>query len=258
MPKISKKQPPKRFCKNPTCQTLLPADTPPQRQYCTETCRKRANAQKNKDIQVERTRRRRIIRREGLGDGVESMKALAFNEMEDHVRQVLREEVRDQVGQHVKDNLLGAVEVLTDLIPRALSRMSEDLDSDDPYTYQRAYALVMKYAMGMAEKDTNKDAEGQQIILISNVSAPDTPLGRKYAEGVKELQEKNLDADLIQCRHCGESKVPAAMKSDEECRACYVRLHYKAGKDAKDWINDRLYAPEWDIDKDNYTKNVEF
>ncbi len=237
------------------CGELLPEPRRATRKYCDAKCRarfQRAVAVKDDDgksLSIEEARRK--------------MKDLAFENLDDEVRQVLREEIRDQIGQHVKDNVLGAAEVMTHMLPEAMAAIKQDLECEDWMARSRAYALVLKYAMAFSEAD-DKDAKPTNIVVVSGVPTPDTPLGHAFVEEYEALPEASasyLDEDdepvedfergWPKCHYCHARKPEANMtveshgggKTRNVCTSCSVARHYKRGEGAPDKITeDKLFG----------------
>lgn len=186
------------------------------------------------------------------------MRALAFENLGDEVREVLRQEIREQISQHVKDNVLGAAEVMTQMLPEAMAAMKQDLESEDWMARSRAYALVMKYAMQFAEADP-KDQGNQNIVVVSGVPTPDTPLGHAVVEHYEELprasasveageEVEEFEKEWPKCHYCKQRKPPlngtweshGANRNHPRwvCTSCNVAKHYKRGQGAPDKITE--------------------
>jgi hypothetical protein len=244
------------------CNTPLPEPRRASRKYCDQKCRakfQRAVALEKKPDQSPTK----------ISDAQKQMKALAFENLGDEVRQILREEIRETISQHVKDNVLGAAEVMTHMLPTAMAAMKQDLESEDWMSRSRAYALVMKYAMAFAEAD-GKDEKPQNIVVVSGVPTPDTPFGHAVVERLDELPNASAsynDDDVIEgevledfemnwpkCHYCHQRKPEANMtveshgegnKTRNVCTSCSVARHYKRGQGAPDKITeDKLFGPD--------------
>lgn len=204
-----------RVCLN--CEDNLPYDANPKRKFCCANCRSQFN--------------RRIVGHTGLTlkQTRSLVNKLAFERMEDDVREVLREEIRKSITQHVRDNVLGAVEVMSHLLPKALAGLATDLEDPDPVFRQRAANIVMKYAMPMMNQ--GEDGEDARIInIVHNVPIPDTKLGVRLAEELVAQEEviDDPDSEWPKCFRCHEHKHPHAGTGDPDkgefqCRACGVR-----------------------------------
>lgn len=235
------------------CGALLPEPRKATRKYCDDKCRarfQRAVAVKDEEGTALK-----------ISDAKKQMRALAFENLNDEVRQVLREEIREQISQHVKDNVLGAAEVMTHMLPQAMAAVKQDLESEDWMARSRAYALVMKYAMQFSEADA-KDDKPQNIVVVSGVPTPDTPLGHAVVEQVEALprasasyDDEEIEGEVIEdferdwpkCHYCHQRKPEANMnreshgegnKSRWVCTSCSVARHYKRGEGAPDKITE--------------------
>jgi len=202
-----------RVCHN--CGENLPEDSHASRKFCNDACRSQYN-------------------RKALGgSGVTTMhdaralaKKLAFKDMEDVVREVLREEIRKTITQHVHDNVLGAAEAMTALLPEAIGALAVDLQDQDPIFRQRATNIILKYTMGMDK--TNPDGEDTRIININhNVPIPEGNFGAALSETIDAIiEEAETPTEWERCYRCGEEKHPDAGVHNQqgfECRACMVR-----------------------------------
>lgn len=241
------------------CGTPLPDERRSTRKYCDEKCKAKFQRlvalEKNPDGSVPT-----------ISDARKQMRALAFENLNDEVRQVLREEIREQINQHVKDNVLGAAEVMTHMLPQAMAAVKQDLESEDWMARSRAYALVMKYAMQFSEADA-KDDKPTNIVVVSGVPTPDTPLGHAYVEEYEQLPKASAsysDDDVAEgevvedfergwpkCHYCHQRKPEANMtveshgqgKTRNVCTSCSVARHYKRGEGAPDKITeDKLFG----------------
>jgi hypothetical protein len=201
-----------RQCLN--CEEDLEFGAPPTKKYCSDACRKQF------DRALER------------GTGLTPAKAkelagkLAFAKMEDVVREVLHEEIRKTITQHVRDNVLGAVEVMSQMLPDALAGLAKDLEDPDPVFRQRAAGMVIKYVMPLANQ--GDDGEDARIInIIHNVPIPEGNFGDSLAVHVEAIHD-TVDAveDYPECYMCHEPKHPDAGQWNAtgfRCRACIIR-----------------------------------
>lgn len=234
------------------CGDPLPEPRRSTRKYCDAKCRAKFQ--------------RLVATKPGkpkISDEKARMRALAFENLGDEVREVLRQEIREQISQHVKDNVLGAAEVMTGMLPEAMAAMKQDLESEDWMARSRAYALVMKYAMSFAEADPKENAS-QNIVVVSGVPAPDTPLGHAYVENYEELPRasasvsdedveegevvEDFERDWPKCHYCKQRKPPlngtweshGANRNHPRwvCTSCNVAKAYKRGMGAPDKITE--------------------
>lgn len=152
-----------------------------------------------------------------------------MDEKDPFIREALQQAIRDSVTEVVADNLVGAGEILTGLLPKTLAGLAVDLDSSDWMIRSRAQQMVMKYAMEFKKTDA-KDGDLGQITVTHNVAIPGTPLGRATAGEIETLEAKEHDTiieyferDWPQCLKCLDRKHPDAMTEvDGElwCSSC--------------------------------------
>lgn len=244
------------------CGEPLPEPRRSTRKYCDRACRAKFQRIVALEKKADGTP-------EKISDAQKRMKALAFENLGDEVRQVLREEIRETISQHVKDNVLGAAEVMTHMLPTAMAAVKQDLESEDWMSRSRAYALVMKYAMAFAEADA-KEEKAQNIVVVSGVPTPDTPLGHAVVHQMNELPNASAsysDEDVVEgeiveefernwpkCHYCHQRKPEANMTVESHgagnitrnvCTSCSVARHYKRGSGAPDKITeDKLFGPD--------------
>lgn len=166
---------------------------PRSRKYCGDDCRKQylkaIKAANKADIDAVPTAK-------DITPYVKAMKALAFENLEDEVRETLREETRKQVSQHLKDNILGATEALTALLPLVMEGLGHDVQHEDWMRRSRAQALVMKYAF--AHKDDPAATEDRMNInIFHGVPIPDSPFGDRMIEVQTDREERDAEARMV-------------------------------------------------------------
>lgn len=186
--------------------------------YCSNKCKELAAAEGLEAPRIHNIKEQR-----------KKMKELAFANMQDEVREIMRQEIRETISQHVKDNVLGAAEVMTEMLPTALAAIKQDLESEDWMSRSRAYALLMKYAMTF--KDQEPEAAGNQnIVVVSGVPTPDTPLGHAVVEQFDQLQEgvEEFEKDWPKCSVCHQRKPESNMRGNI-CTSCQITRSYKSG-----------------------------
>jgi len=193
--------------------------------YCSNKCKELAASEGLETPRIQNIKEQR-----------KKMKELAFANMQDDVREIMRQEIRETIGQHVKDNVLGAAEVMTEMLPTALAAIKQDLESEDWMARSRAYALLMKYVMTF--KDQDPEAAGNQnIVVVSGVPTPDTPLGHAVVEQFDQLQEgvEEFEQDWPKCSVCHQRKPESNMRQYGGpdriiCTSCSITQSYKSGK----------------------------
>lgn len=184
------------------------------RKYCTVKCRKAFN---------------RHIKSKSDQPHIKAAKALARSKLDDEVREVMREEVRASITQLVRDKVLGAAEVMVEALPTAMAQVIEDMHDPDVFTRQRAYALILRYAMPlMDEKGNDKDLG--RITVVHQIPMPDTPLGEAVIDQLEVAAEEREDwrKEYKQCPSCKEMKHPDTFRGSV-CTLCNVRDQVESG-----------------------------
>lgn len=209
------------------CGKTLPLDSTNARKFCDASCR----VASRRRVQTALSHAGSVSTPEHIKDMVQ----LAFGaETQDVIREVLREEIRENITQAVRDNVLGAAEVMTQMLPKAMMGLIEDLDSEDWIVRSRAQALLFKYAMTFADKDGDKKELGR-LTVIHEVNTPDTPLGRRMEEIANETEDpyiEDFEKDWPVCTLCDTRKHPDAVYEYSAganlparivCKTCEVR-----------------------------------
>jgi hypothetical protein len=247
--------PKNRQCRNyKDCGNYLADDARANAKYCSDTCRYRFN------------QRLKTAAKEGgsahLPAHVKEMRRLALEQADDVVREVLRDEVRDQITLHVRDNILGLAERMSGLAPSVVAAITEDLQSPDEIVRSRAYGLWLKYFMPLLKGDEKQ--EDGRVVVVMNVPGPEsaqeiidmteeaqevtepvetppavpldpeTPIRGLLEEGNPAHIEESFESDWPKCKYCKKRKHPAAMRRHDEhsviCSSCQIKLSYKRGK----------------------------
>lgn len=170
---------------------------------------------------------------------VKISKKLAFTELYDPVRDILREEVRATITQHAKDNVLGMTEMLTDLLPIVYAGLARDAMSEDDYIRQKAQAIILKYVMPLNKEEVAAD-DSRVINIIHNVPIPDTKFGHDVEGELVALPPgvEAFEQDWPVCYTCNERKHPdngSWMKLPNhpnpgwQCNACTWRDNIRKG-----------------------------
>ncbi len=212
-----------RRCK--FCLEQIPEDRP-RSLYCKDSHRA---AWHNK---LKREKERARAKHQVTPEHVKKIKALAFNndesEMANLVRSVFEESVRDEINQHVRDNLLGLTEVLVDMAPEAIRALQEDLSSEDDYVRSRAYALWFKYVMPM-QKEAKSEEDNSPVQVILH-----TPLTERIAALRDDKEAEYVDvSDWPECYVCHKTKHPDAMRRHDDkrhiCTTCAAKKDARTG-----------------------------
>jgi hypothetical protein len=196
-----------------------------RRKYCDINCRKgymravraAAKAEINATVSTK-------DQSQAITPYVKAAKALAFDGMEDEIRDTLREEVRAQVKTHLQDNILGAVEAMTALLPMVLVRLAEDVDHPDWMRSSRAQNLLLKYAIAFKDTTADDKDDTRRIEIYHNVPIPEGPLGDRMIEAV------DSHAEIIEAQSGDPNEFVDLPPEDFEvswpsCTICEQRKH---------------------------------
>lgn len=233
---------PDRWCKE--CGKTLGPEVHKNRLFCSKICR-------DKSSRATIARRKRGKGKPATTKAIADLRKLAkFSNGDDPAviyREVLTEAIRENVSQYVQDNLLGAGEALTNLLPKVMAGLALDLESKDDFIRTRAQAAVLKYAMEFKDKAAKQDDLGT-IQVIHNVALPNTPLGQRIEEEIViESEERaaieagleSFELDYPACSGCGERKHPDALRKESNgpkggeryfCSSCTLKRTLSAGR----------------------------
>lgn len=232
-------------CRN--CDEPLPENSDPRRRYCSDRCRV-AFSRHMKSIEPLKGKGGRHT-----PEHIAKARQLAFGNLEDEVREVMRDEIRKTVTQAVKDNVLGAAEVMTHLLPSVLAGLADDVKSEDWMVRSRAQAIILKYAMPFGEEKAEKD-DLRIVNVIHNVPIPDSNLGRAIEGELVAIEgRETFENDWPECHYCNEVKHPdtggwqSGGDGDQAerwvCKSCEVRKAIKRGQATPDgFLRDGLYG----------------
>lgn len=119
------------------------------------------------------------------------------------LRQVIAEELRPIVREAIDEEVIKAIGALVRLSPGAIVALSEDLDSDDPQIRQRAYSLVLKFALDNPHV-TPPRADKPHLQVDVNLPRPGPPPDR----AIELLKEDDPPHDLEHQRVCVGCREP--------------------------------------------------
>lgn len=221
------------------CEAELPEDAPKLKKYCDQNCRQGA---------ARKSKRKKSLggKKSPLTPAMQEYRKLIEAE-DDFVRDAMQEAVREIVTEHVKDNILGAAEILTGMLPRVLAGLAKDIESKDWMIRSRAQAAILKYAMEFKDK-TNSEQDLGTINVIHNVALPDTPLGAATAKAgevitIEAGEVEAFEASYEQCQRCGDRHPPEAMRQQARgtwlCTSCLLARNYERGKVSPSGFLDR-------------------
>lgn len=222
-----------------SCGKDLPEDSDPRRKYCPGTrCRQNFNEQLASEKKTMRSRASRIaVDSHNRSDPeIKEMKSRALEVLEDEIRDTMREVIKEQITPMIREKAQGAVVVMLDMLPKALARLQEDLDSRDAIARRNAVAIALRYTMPTVQENTKVESD-TGINVYHWIPAPaDTEVGRKVSE------EMNYDADanyeLFEegwevCQRCDTRTHPDNMTRDSNqipvCTSCAIRGRIESG-----------------------------
>lgn len=206
-----------------TCGDPLPDGVTAARKYCSDKCRATAGRRKKRarEIAVENreTPAMREFRELLDATGVKT-------DVQDYIREALQNTVRETVTEVVGDNILGAAEIITGMLPSVLAGLMRDLESKDWMIRSRAQAAVLKYAFQFKDKENDKEDLGK-INVVHSVALPNTPLGiavsdeaaRRDLAAHDEVVEA-FEKDWPVCQQCKERKPPGTLRNISDMQVC--------------------------------------
>lgn len=258
-------------CRN--CNKPIPEDADPRRKYCSVPCKQTFNRrlkQEEKKAAVKQRRKELAVMADareknmvsGGDDMVKEFRARAFDKIEDEVRDVMRDEIRKAITQLVRDKALGAANVLVEMLPEAMARIQQDLDSSDTIARRAATALVMKYAMPMLQTEDNTGS-GTTVIVHSIprsgefIDAEPAEFevavvpegGETFEEAVERYAHEKLEEfeqDWPICYRCKQVTHPDNIRNGIPagpiCKSCDIRRRIEAGQSPAELSNNPLYG----------------
>lgn len=172
--------------------------------------------------------------------------------LDDEVGELIRQEIRDAIRPVIRAKVLGAVDLMTEMLPVAMGRLYQDLDSPMWSERSRAYGLVLKYAMPFADDNADKDLG--RIIVEHSVAGTrrydgDEEMVVPEGEFVERVEASLLltpgepeafEADWPTCFRCDMIKHPESGKLQADgrfqCSSCEYRHNYemRASPDDRD------------------------
>lgn len=200
---------------------MEPSNRPGQpRKYCSPECKADARVQQRqapKSLQTDTLPPPEMI--------AQYAKSIADTDMDDEIRETIRSVVRDSMRQVVKDKVLQAAETMTDMLPLALMKCFEDLNSESWIERKNAYSLLMKYGFQFAEKEEDQGADLQNITVVMGGVAPAIAQApQPIIDGVEPWEN-----EWPQCQDCERRTHPDNFsEEDERCMTCVAKnLYYK-------------------------------
>jgi len=220
-----------RKCAEPGCDNPLGSDAPSTRKTCSDACRakrsRRIKAQRKKAAQAAGDANALPAHLRPLSERVVDGRAA-----KDAAHEVLKEELRPVVRERLTEEVLDGIGGLVDLVPAAIARIQEDLDSDDPKIRQTAYNLIMRYTMGnssVAPAPAEQAPAPMQVIFQMPRPGDTTPEANETAQNLDGTPAKpsllGEAEELRACQECGvEQPVSAFVANSERCSACHEAI----------------------------------
>jgi hypothetical protein len=222
-----------RVCRN--CDKPIPATKSYRAKYCSEECRKKFQrafaAQQMKKNAEAKAAMSKGGASKGIPEYVQRARELVTREfdaagkLDDEVRELMRDEIRDSIREHIVQRVEGAMETMTGMLPLAMTRLMQDLDSESWPERSRAYALLFRYAMPMMDLDGKKDKDEQQITLVHHIPVADaTWFGQRFTE--EYLDEGSAPSRPISLDAPYDADNPEPWEAEwPVCYTCKNRVH---------------------------------
>lgn len=204
------------------------------RPVCSECSTPLENPRRNqktcgkKKCRDQRYRRLAAMRKErgqnaALPDHLKDLSAVVRGETKDIGREVIKEELRPIVRESLTSDVLHSVGALVQMVPKAIERIQEDLDSPDETIRQRAYTLLLKYTMGNPSVAPGPaEAAPSPMSVVFNLPRPGSPEDSTSPVQVEDVVE------LQQCVECGtERPLHEFVAGSSRCVPCQKALEEK-------------------------------
>lgn len=144
--------------------------------------------------------------------------------VDDAVRDTVSAIVRESMHEAVKDKVLAAAEMMTDMLPLALAQCFKDLQSESWIERKTAYTSLMKYGFVFAPKETEEKQDLSTINVILGGSVD--PAIKVDQPAAIEDGVESWEADWPECVKCGRHTHPDNFTEDEKCMTCAARDQY--------------------------------
>ena len=219
-------------CRN--CDAPLPENSDPRRKYCAGTrCRQQFNERRKAETKSRTMRARNF---HGTADPeVREMVSRATDVLEDEIRDTMREVIKEEITPMIREKAQGAVVVMLDLLPKALARLAEDLESKDAVARRTAMAIAFKYTMPTVQENTKVQTDRSHTVY-TYMQVDDTTVGKKVQEELAYNARENyedFEADYPVCQRCDQRTHPDNMTGDSNglsvCNSCNIRLRIEGG-----------------------------
>lgn len=175
-----------RMCDGPM------TDKAPRAKYCSEVCRKKFQrhfaAQQKENQRVRYEANSKGGSSVGIPDYVQKAREIVqadfdkAGKLDDEVRELMREEIRAGIRGRVIENVERAAEQMTTMLPLAMARIMQDLDSESWPERSRAYALIMRYGMPLMDAKPKPGQDDTTVTIVHHIPVVETAFGERFTE----------------------------------------------------------------------------
>lgn len=181
---------------------------------------------------------------------IKEMKSRALDVLEDEIRDTMREVIKEEITPVIREKAQGAVLVMLDMLPKAMARLAEDLDSRDAVARRNAVAITMKYTMPTVQENTKVEEDRTHTVYHWIPAPEDTPVGqamnRELAYDV-EANYEEFEENWPICFRCNTRTHPDnvvhphGMDREPYCTSCNIRYRLENGDSNTDeFLNSHL------------------
>ncbi len=181
---------------------------------------------------------------------IQEMKSRALDVLEDEIRDTMREVIKEEITPMVREKAQGAVIVMLDMLPKAMARLAEDLDSRDAVARRNAVAITMKYAMPTVQENTKVETDRSHNVYHWIPSPEDTVVGHQMNTELAYDVEGNyedFEEDWKICFRCNtrvhpDNEVyPHGRDREVFCTSCNIRGRLESGDSTTEqYLNNPL------------------
>ena len=148
----------------------------------------------------------------------QDLAAAVRGETQDVAHEVMVEELRPVVREAMTADVLGGIDSLIKLTPRAIQLLEEQMESSDETIAQRAVTLLLKYTMGNPSVAPPPAQQAPAPMSVTfNIPRPGDTTPESSATGDAE--------ELRQCTDCSQHKSESEfVGSSSRCQECFEKL----------------------------------
>lgn len=211
-----------------TCRACgEPLDGDSRKLYCNDACRQRFKKrfqEEQQNLPGKKTKRgtpeAEVI---SIPDYIQKAKDLVATQvLDDEIREVMREEVRKTISQQIADRVLGIADVMVNMLPDVAARLYTDLNSKDHTRAARAYTLLLRYFMPLADESRG----GPGNVTVVNTVPGATVFEQKFGESVEAYEAGEVEpfeAGWDECYRCQQRHHPDNLREHDTTPAGTVR-----------------------------------